>query len=127
MFAVSTAATMWLCSPYSAIRKTHFPLFAMTFGLGFGKMATKIIYAHLCKRPFPYHSGLMLPLFVGSVLVNLPSIFPNINITHWMEVVYLYLWFIIAIVGYGHWSYHVVRSFCGFLGIDCFRIKQKSN
>ncbi|PJF19383.1 hypothetical protein PSACC_00769 [Paramicrosporidium saccamoebae] len=127
MGLVSAAAYIWLWSPYSTIRVRHFALFALAFGVGFGKMATKIIYAHLTKRRFPYHSGLMFPLFAGAVLINIPLIVPIAPfITPTMELVYVWAWLVFALVGYFQWSYHVINSFCNFLNISCFTLKTKS-
>lgn len=127
MVMASTASVLWLWSPYSRIRQTHFPLFVLAFGVGFGKMATKIIYAHLTKRRFPYHSGLMLPLFLGSFLVNIPLMVPSATrfVTAQAEINYLWGWFIIAVIGYLNWSHHIIRSFCNYLDINCFTIKRR--
>lgn len=128
MAMASLASVLWLWSPYSQIRHTHFSLFVLTFGVGFGKMATKIIYAHLTKRRFPYHSGLMLPLFLGSFLVNVPLMVPSTArlVTLQAEIAYLWAWFIIAVIGYLNWSHHIIRSFCSYLDIHCFTIKKRT-
>lgn len=129
MVILSVAAMVWLLSPFSRLRRGgHFPLFVLTFGLVFGKMATKIIYAHLTKLPFPYYTGLALPLFAGAFLINLPAIIPACSglVTAKGELAFLWIWFLIAVVGYTNWSYHVVRSFCEYLDIYCFSIKARS-
>lgn len=122
MTLVNVAAIAWLWSPHSRVRQEHFWLFWMAFALGFGKMATKIIYAHLVKRPFPYHSGLMLPLFGGALLVNAPAIVGRPLLTAAQEGLYLWAWLVIAAVGYLNWSYHLINSFCGYLNINCFTL-----
>ena len=122
MLAYSIATILWLWSPYSVARQRYFVLFTLSFGLAFGKVATKIIYAHLTKRRFPFYSGLMIPFFLGCLLVNLPFIGgPQINAE--LEFSFLLLWFAIALVGYGNWAYHLVHSFCGYLNIHCLRLK----
>jgi ethanolaminephosphotransferase len=127
MFFVSSAAFAWLWSPHTHARQDHFILFHMSVGLAFGKMATKIILAHLTKQPFPSFSGLMMPLFIGAALFNaLPMLF-NIDriLLHQMETLYLYGFLTAAVVGYANWIYHVINSFCKFLDINCLTIKQK--
>lgn len=127
MISVSLATAMWLYSPLSSIRESgHLYLFGISLGLGFGKMATKIIYAHLTKLPFPSYSGLMLPLFYGCFLINLPLVFPILPaIPKSLEIGYLWVWFVFALIGYFNWSYHVIQSFCQYLDINCLTIKQK--
>lgn len=124
MTLVNVAAIAWLWSPYSRVRQEHFWLFWLAFALGFGKMATKIIYAHLVKRPFPYHSGLMLPLFGGALLVNAPAVVGHPLLTSAQEGLYLWAWLVIAAVGYFNWCYHLIRSFCQYLGINCFSLTE---
>ena len=126
MISISMAAVAWLYSPYSRVRQDHFILFSLAFGVGFGKMATKIIYAHLTKRKFPYHSGLMLPLFGGATFINLPLILPIKSIlSPFGETLYLWCWMTLAAIGYAKWSYHLVNSFCKYLNINCFSLKQQ--
>lgn len=126
MLLVSVAAGAWLWSPFSSLRGGNFALFVLALGLGFGKMATKIIYAHLTKRHFPYHSGLLLPLFLGALLVNMPLLNPNWAILRGQrEALFLWTWFVVAAVGYLNWSYHVINSFCSYLGIACFSLPQR--
>jgi ethanolaminephosphotransferase len=127
MLAVNLGGLAWIWSPYSGLRNNpvDYLLFWLAFGLGFGKMATKIIYAHLVHRPFPYHSGLMMPLFVGCLIINLPIVTGNIIPPIMGEVgerIFLLVWFIGASVGYLNWSFHVINSFCNYLGIHCFRL-----
>lgn len=124
MTLVNLAAVAWLWSPHSRVRQDHFWLFWLAFALGFGKMATKIIYAHLVKRPFPYHSGLMLPLFGGALLVNAPAVIGRPLLTPTQEGLYLWAWLVIAAVGYLNWSYHLINSFCQYLGINCFSLTE---
>lgn len=129
MVFLSLAAYFWLWSPYTHARKDHFILFHMAVGLAFGKMATKIILAHLTKQPFPYFSGLMIPLFVGSALFNLtPRIFTSLDLSilHQAETIYLWGFLIFAVIGYANWIYHVINSFCTFLDINCLTIKKKT-
>ncbi|CAG8483423.1 8944_t:CDS:2 [Ambispora gerdemannii] len=66
----------WLASPYSYIfEDQHLILFVLTLGIVFGRIATKIILAHVTKMPFPMYTVMILPLFVGALLINIPVIF----------------------------------------------------
>lgn len=65
----------WLLSPYSILLKdNHFCLFALTAGLLFGVVASSIILAHLTKTPYPNLAGIVSPLVIMAVLINLPSL-----------------------------------------------------
>lgn len=128
--ALSTlAAYAWLWSPHTRARTEHFILFHVTIGIAFGKMATKIILAHLTKKPFPQFTGLMFPLLLGSVLFNLPAILPPALIdVSWLsryETAYLWGYLAMVVIGYANWIYHVINSFCAYLDINCLTIKGK--
>ncbi len=128
MVYVSLAAYAWLWSPYTVARQNHFILFHVATGVAFGKMATKIILAHLTKQPFPGYTGLITPLFVGAALFNfVPTIFPTLDTGMLAKAEHAYLWafLVLALVGYGNWIYHVINSFCSYLDINCLTIKQK--
>ncbi|CAG8571652.1 12269_t:CDS:2 [Dentiscutata heterogama] len=72
----SVSGIFWITSPHSYILKhKHFILFALTVGVVFGRIATKVILAHLTKKPFPMYTVLLAPLFIGAVLTNIPELF----------------------------------------------------
>ncbi|CAG8482114.1 11282_t:CDS:2 [Diversispora eburnea] len=102
----SFSTYLWLSSPNSYIfRDKHFILFAMTIGIVFGRMATKIILAHLTKMPFP-NKEILTPEF---------------------EHYYLWAYFIFTAVAYLHWAFLVIDRFCAYLKIKCFRIPHHSS
>lgn len=69
---------LWVMSPYSTIlTHRHFILFSVTTGIVFGRMATKVILAHLTKSKFPKFTVLLIPLIVGATLTNLPLLVPS--------------------------------------------------
>lgn len=69
---------LWVMSPYSSILShQHFILFAITTGIVFGRMATKVILAHLTKSKFPKFTVLLIPLITGATLTNIPVLFPH--------------------------------------------------
>lgn len=128
MVFTSFSAYTWLWCPYTRARQDHFILFHVAVGLAFGKMATKIILAHLTKQPFPEASGLMTPLFLGALLFNtVPRLMPWITPDQLaaFERIYLWAFLVIAVVGYANWIYHVISSFCTFLDINCLTIKKR--
>lgn len=70
---------LWVMSPYSTILSHHhFILFSITTGVVFGRMATKVILAHLTKSEFPMFTVLLIPLITGAALVNIPILFPSV-------------------------------------------------
>lgn len=125
----------WLYSPFSNILSldgkatrpiSMYPLFILSFGLGFSKMATNIIYSHLTKLPFPSLTVLMYPLIGGALVVNLPFVYgaaEKWDIT--MEMMYVFTWFVFNCLSYGLWVFHMCRSFCLFLDIWCLSIKRR--
>lgn len=125
---MSTAAVgLWISSRHSAVLTRHFVLFFSTVGIVFGKMATKIIYAHVAKCPFPMYTGLMFPLLGGSVVMGVLSVVPD---SHKMWIVaaeqtYLWCYFVICVVGYANWIYHTINSICLHCDIYCLRLKDQ--
>lgn len=70
---------LWVMSPYSTIlTHRHFILFSITTGIVFGRMATKVILAHLTKSKFPKFTVLLIPLIVGAIVTNVPRLFPSV-------------------------------------------------
>ncbi|KAI0548867.1 CDP-alcohol phosphatidyltransferase [Xylaria curta] len=112
----------WLYSPHSTLmRENHLVLFCLTMSFVFGRMTTKMILAHLTRQPFPYWTVMLIPLVGGAVLGNLPRFgFPAISAHH--ELLYLWAYFVFALVVYFRWAYLVTTSICAFLGINCLTI-----
>jgi ethanolaminephosphotransferase len=72
----SLSGYLWIMSPYSTLLKEkHFILFAITTGIVFGRIASKIILAHLLKADFPTFTVMLLPLIGGALISNLPVLF----------------------------------------------------
>lgn len=130
---------VWLYSPYSNVLDiggeatrpiSMFALFILSFGLGFSKMATNIIYSHLTHLPFPSLTILMYPLIFGALIINFPYFYgASIIGGKWditLEMMYIFLWFIFNCLSYGLWVFHMCRSFCLFLDIWCLSIKGHS-
>ncbi|KAK9768775.1 hypothetical protein K7432_000295 [Basidiobolus ranarum] len=65
---------LWLASPYSSILENHLILFILTIGIVFGRMATKIILAHVTKSRFPMFTVLIAPIIGGALLTNIPYV-----------------------------------------------------
>ncbi|KAK4510761.1 uncharacterized protein ATC70_005194 [Mucor velutinosus] len=120
---------LWVMSPYSTIlTHRHFILFAITTGIVFGRMATKVILAHLTKSKFPKFTVLLIPLIVGATLTNIPVVFPSIKpiFTPESEYIFLLSYFGFALIAYTRWALVVINSFCDFLGIRCLVIPKKN-
>ncbi|CAM0139314.1 unnamed protein product [Umbelopsis sp. WA50703] len=125
----SLSGYLWIMSPYSTLLKEkHFILFAITTGIVFGRIASKIILAHLLKADFPTFTVMLLPLIGGALISNLPVLFDVSPIfTAQSEFMYLCAYFTFAMIAYTHWAMVVINSFCSFLGINCLTIpKAKS-
>ncbi|OQE36782.1 hypothetical protein PENCOP_c011G03716 [Penicillium coprophilum] len=114
----------WLFSPYSTILSgNHLILFCWVIAFVFGRMTTMIILAHLLRQPFPFWTVMQVPLIGGAVLINLPMIgFPVI--APWLELLYLRLYFLFALVIYMHWAVLVINRITTFLGINCLTIRK---
>ena len=118
----TTATAAWMSSPTTIVlRDNHLVLFCLTQSFVFGRMTTKIILAHLTRQPFPYWTVLMAPLVGGAVLTNLSRFgFPPIA-PSW-ELVYLWAYFVFAVVVYFRWALLVINSICDYLDINCLTI-----
>lgn len=124
MLAVTTATVAWLWSPNSFILSNdHLILFAITMSFVFGRMTTKIILAHLTKQEFPWWTILAVPLYIGAVLVNLPTIgLPAISAS--LELFYLRSYLVFAFCAYMYWALFTINRITTYLGIGCLTIKQ---
>ncbi|CAO3662529.1 unnamed protein product [Umbelopsis vinacea] len=72
----SVSGYLWIMSPYSTLlAHKHFILFAITTGIVFGRIASKIILAHLLKAKFPMFTVMLLPLIGGALISNTPALF----------------------------------------------------
>ncbi|KAI9288475.1 CDP-alcohol phosphatidyltransferase-domain-containing protein [Umbelopsis sp. AD052] len=125
----SISGYFWVMSPYSTLlSEKHFILFAITTGIVFGRIASKIILAHLVKVGFPMFTVMLLPLIGGAIIANAPVLFDTEPIfTPESEYMYLCAYFVFALVAYTHWALVVIRSFCSFLGINCLTIPHGKN
>lgn len=124
MICFTLCNMLWLFSPYSTIlSNNHLILYCWTISFVFGRMTTMIILAHLLRQPFPYWTVLQAPLFGGAVLANLPRLgFPVV--AGWLELWYLRLYFLFALVIYMHWAVLVINRITTFLGINCLTIRK---
>jgi ethanolaminephosphotransferase len=126
MVSYQVAIYAWLYSPYSIVMAQHyFILFTLTVGVVFGRVATKIILAHVTKMPFPMFTVLLLPLYGGALLVNLPLFGLPPVLTATGELYYLLAYLAFAVVAYFHWAFLVIDRFCTYLDIYCLTIKHK--
>ncbi|KAI9149682.1 hypothetical protein H9P43_009859 [Blastocladiella emersonii ATCC 22665] len=118
---------LWLASPHSIALSDHVVLFILANGVVFGRMATKIILAHVTKMPFPmFSTNMLVPLTIGTILVTLPSITGVVILTPTLETLFLWSYFIAATYNYFHWAILVINKFCAFLDINCLTIKKRS-
>ncbi|KAK5172296.1 uncharacterized protein LTR77_003934 [Saxophila tyrrhenica] len=125
MISFTTSLLAWLGSPYSHLLfDNHLALLCLTLSFVFGRMTTKIILAHLTRQPFPYWTGLLLPLMGGAVLVNLP-VFGFEPVSAEVEHYYLWAYFAISVVVYFRWAYLVINAICGYLNIQCLTIPEE--
>lgn len=72
----------------------------------------------------------MTPLVGGVVFFNVLPAWGVLNLSAQMERLYLWSYFVFAVVVYFRWAVLVVDAICGYLGINCLTIpveKQKAN
>ncbi|KAI8144776.1 hypothetical protein BJV82DRAFT_606218 [Fennellomyces sp. T-0311] len=126
------ATYTWCMSPYSYILSHHYLVpFAVAIGIVFGRMASKIILAHLTKTAFPKYTILLIPLALGACIANLPKL-PGMPVlfTPQTELMYIVSFLLFSAVVYLRWAIAVINAFCRYLGIRCFSItnvRLKSN
>ena len=121
----SLSCWAWLASPNSTLLKENrLVLFCLTMSFVFGRLTTKIILCHLTKRPFPYWTVLLVPLVCGAILGNLPKFgLPPVRAD--LELWYLRVYFVFAVVVYMRWAVLVIDSICAVLDINCLTIKHR--
>lgn len=122
LFTVSNIA--WLLSPYSnLLTGNHLVLYCWAIALVFGRMTTMIILAHLLRQPFPFWTVMQVPIVGGAILANLPRVgLPMVS--EWIEVWYLWLFFVFALVVYMYWAVLIINRITTFLGINCLTIRK---
>lgn len=128
--AIGTASVgVWISAKYSLVMKESFVLFFTTVGIAFGKMATKIIYAHVAKTSFPMYTGLMLPLIVGAAIMSCLNFVPEAyaGVIGQAEWTFIWCYFVVCVVGYANWIYHTIASICMHCNIYCLSIKKKED
>lgn len=125
IFVLVGATCAWLYSPHSTLmRENRLVLFCLTMSFVFGRMTTKIILAHLTRQPFPYWTVMLVPLLGGAFLGNLPRIgLPPVSAE--VELWYLRVYFVFALIVYFRWALLVINSICAYLGINCLTITKK--
>ncbi|CCG84349.1 protein of unknown function [Taphrina deformans PYCC 5710] len=117
------AAATWLLSPHSIVlRDNHLVLFGFFICLIFGRMTTKIILAHLLRQEFPMFTTMLVPLIVGSLVVNVPSLGLPKQINAGQELAMLQICLGISALMYSHWAISVIHDFTTYLDIDCLTI-----
>ncbi|KAJ1926877.1 hypothetical protein IWQ60_003427 [Tieghemiomyces parasiticus] len=122
------SAYLWLASPDSFIFSAqHLSLFILTAGIAFGRIATKIILAHVTQAPFPWFTVQIIPIILGAALTNVPRWLGQAPLlTAQTEHYFLWACFTFAAVAYTHWALLVIDEFCTFLNIKCLTIPYKA-
>ena len=119
------ATAAWLGSPYSTLlSENHLTLHCLTQSFVFGRLTTKTILAHLTRQPFPYWTMQMAPLIGGAVLTNLPRVGIPAPGPLW-EHIYMWAYFVFAVVAYFRWAALVIEAICSYLGINCLTIPKE--
>lgn len=131
MLIYSVSTCIWLGSPSSVVLKdNHLLLWCLTQSFVFGRMTTKIILAHLTRRPFPMWTVLIAPLVGGAVLFGIMPVWFGVQFGESAETFYLWCYFVFAMVVYARWAFVVISAICEFLDISCLTIpeeKQRAN
>lgn len=127
IFVFSLGLYLWLDSPYSSLLSdNHLVLFTLAVSLTFGRMTTSIILAHLTKQQFPFWSLLQMPLLLGALVFGLlPHIGLITPIAAKPEAIYIWGYFVFALIYFVRYSQLVIDALCEFLDIPCFTVKQR--
>ncbi|KAH9818484.1 CDP-alcohol phosphatidyltransferase-domain-containing protein [Melampsora americana] len=120
------ASVAWITSPTSHLLENKKLMeWSLMLCLIFGRMSTRTILAHLTKGAFPFWSAMMLPLIMGSILVNLPTFGLPTLLTPFGELIYLRLSVFLSFVGYWLSTTKTIERFCEALQINCLTIRKK--
>lgn len=120
------ASVAWITSPTSHLLENKKMIeWSVMLCLIFGRMSTRTILAHLTKGAFPFWSAMMLPLIIGSILVNLPILGLPTVLTPFGELIYLRLSVFLSFVGYWLSTTKTIERFCEALQINCLTIRKK--
>lgn len=127
LFVFCLALYLWLGSPYSSLLSdNHLVLFTLAVSLTFGRMTTAIILSHLTKQQFPFWSLLQMPLLMGALVFGLlPHIGLISPLSPHLESVYIWGYFVFALIYFLRYSQLVIDALCEFLDIPCFTVKKR--
>lgn len=122
----SMAVYSWVSCPVSLIFKDHPVAFSLLVALIFGHMATSIILSHLVKGKFPMFSMMVMPVVVGSLIVNAIYIVTPYDRPTFSSQVTEKLYFFSALfctfLLYANFILEIIHHFCAFLKISCLTI-----
>jgi len=83
-----------------------------------------IVLSHLLKAPFPYFNRIYVPLLIGAINANLPSLFNKPSFfSGQREIEFIYLCMLYAIGFYLYYSISVINEICQYFDMYCLTIK----
>ncbi|KAG0265863.1 hypothetical protein DFQ27_000314 [Actinomortierella ambigua] len=119
---MSFVAYAWLnASPQ--IVTAHMVPWVLYIGLSFGYTVGLMITAHVTHQPYPMFNVSFVPLLVGALNANLPSIGIARLFGPHMENMYLWSCLAFSAAAYAHFALVVVNDICSYFDIWCFTIK----
>ncbi|KAL2915545.1 hypothetical protein HK105_204947 [Polyrhizophydium stewartii] len=122
-FAANALIFVWISTPGSIALSKHGLLLTSAWGIAFGRMAAKIVLAHVTHTEYPDFAFIVLPFLVGAVFMRAPQLFGiDIIFDSATETRYIYAVFTAFLVDYLLWVCEVIHQFCRHLGIKCLRI-----
>ncbi len=115
---------VWLASSRVLLNRYALPFFLL-MSVIFGRLATRMILAHVTKMPFPNLYSTLSPLLIGSLLSLCSRVFGWETLLGDWEGLYVYGLLIVTMGYHLNWCRRVVVAFCHHLDIYCFRLKPK--
>lgn len=122
------AMLLWTTSPWGSVAK-HYYLFFIAFGFIAGRVHFLYLVYGACKSPLPHSQmiKIILPFVIGSLLANLPRLFPDAEAyVLLVEPIYLLAWSIVSSIEFVTYFVAMLSSFCNFLNVPFWTIRQSS-
>ena len=120
-FTFLLSVLVWISDHNSQIYQKYFIQFSITIGIVFGRITQKIILMHVTKSEFPTFTILFIPSYLAAFVVLYTRLL-NIYFDIFVEQLIIHFYFVFALFVYSYWSIVIIKAFCDYLGIYCFKL-----